>query len=63
MARNEKAPPAGTGEALSFDRLGSGSGFPLTLDRYRTQFVMTACHVRPELAAMVAGAAFGGGNG
>lgn len=50
--------PAGTG--ASRDRF-AGLSLPLStpLDM-QTQFLIGAYHVRPELAAMVAGLAFGG---
>lgn len=58
MPRKSKT-PAGTGASRdSFAGLSLPLTTPLTI---QTQFLIAAHHVRPELAAMLAAIAFGGG--
>jgi hypothetical protein len=60
VARNGKAPPLAGGRASNDQRPG-GSNPSITLTALRAQFLIAAHSVRPELAAMVAAAAFGAG--
>jgi hypothetical protein len=58
---NEKAPALQAGASIrehGHDRFPHNS-----LAGLRAQFLIAAHHVRPELATMIAAAAFGGGHG
>ena len=61
MPQTSKTPPVQGG--ASRDQLGRCSHSLPTVDAYRTQFLILAHAVRPEMAAMVAALAFGGGSG
>ena len=62
MARQTKAPPASTGEALS-DSFHATSHLHHNLRSLRAAILISAYHVRPELAVAVAAAAWGGAHG
>ena len=59
MLQASKTPADQTG--ASRVQLGSRTPPAFTLNAYRLQFLTSACAIRPELAAMLAALAFGGG--
>jgi hypothetical protein len=56
----QKQNPTAEGRAL-WNALDGASAETLTLYAYRAQYLIGNCSVRPELAAMLAALAFGGG--
>lgn len=60
MPHYDEAPADKAGTTC--DMLAGGSRFPFTLEGYQAQFLTAAYAVRPEMAAMVAALAFGGGG-
>ena len=58
MTRKSKTP---TGSPAEVSRNPSGAWLrdPLTPNALQAQFLIAACHVRPEWAAMLAASAFG----
>lgn len=56
----QKQNPTAEGRAL-WNALDGASTESLTLSAYRAQYLIGSYGIRPELAAMVAGFAFGGG--
>lgn len=64
MHQTNQTPAGIAGQTgASGDSFAGVSLFPLNLDAHRAQFLMLAFAVRPEIAAMLAAAAFGGGHG
>lgn len=64
MHQTNKTPAGIAGQTgASGDSFAGASHFPLSLDAHRAQFLMLAFAVRPEIAAMLAAAVFGGGHG
>lgn len=64
MHQTNKTPAGIAGQTgASRDSFGGVSQFPFNLEAHRAQFLMLAYAVRPEIAAMLAVAAFGGGHG
>ena len=59
MPQTCKTPAVEAG--ASRDSCGGRSQFLPSLDAYRAQFLTVAYAVRPEMAAMIAALAFGGG--
>ncbi|MEP6868701.1 MAG: hypothetical protein ABJA20_09305 [Novosphingobium sp.] len=60
MPRNEKTPP-GTGGAFRYRPHDHRTPDSLSLDALRAKVLIAAHAIRPELAAMLATLAFGGG--
>lgn len=58
MAQKCETPRKG---GASRDKLAGGSRISLTLEAFQAQILITKTGVRPELAAMLATLAFGGG--
>lgn len=62
MVRACKTPPMGGMGGASRDQLPGWSRSNLTLSTFRAQHLIGSYAVRPEIAAMVAALAFGGGG-
>ena len=64
MQQTSKTPAGIAGQTgASGDSFAGVSHVSFSLEAHRAQFLMLACAVRPEIAAMLAAAVFGGGHG
>jgi hypothetical protein len=57
-----KQNPTAKGDRVLWNSLVGASTESLTLSAYRAQYLISSYGIRPELAAMVAAFAFGGGG-